>query len=251
MSHSITITNADILEQVKLSGKIPEIIEQIIQRKIIKNTVAEAGIKIETEELQKTADQMRLVNKLISAEDTWIWLNKHGLSLDDFEDIVYTNLISAKLATHLFADKVEAYFYEHQLDYLGVVMYEAMLDDEDLAWELFYAIKEGETSFHDVARIHIQDIELRRKSGYLGIVYRRDLQPEISAAVFAAKPPQLLQPIVTSKGVHLIFVEEIIQPQLNERLCLEIATHLYYEWLKMQSQEAEVKLQIDEIVSNS
>ncbi|MHC5819760.1 MAG: peptidylprolyl isomerase, partial [Nostoc sp.] len=182
MSQPITITNEDILQQVKLSCKIPEIVEQIIHRKVIIAAAEKAGIKIEVEELQKAADQIRLVNKLDGAEDTWKWLDKHGLSIDNLEEIAYISLISGKLVKHLFADKVEPYFFENQLDYVGVVMYEVVLDDEDLALELFYAIKEGEMSFYDVAHKYIQDVELRRKGGYLGIVRRKDLKPEISAA---------------------------------------------------------------------
>jgi hypothetical protein len=66
------------------------------------------------------------MGKLKSADDTWAWLQKHGLSLDDFEELIYNNVISGKLAHHLFADKVEPFFVEHQLDYAGVVMYEVV-----------------------------------------------------------------------------------------------------------------------------
>ncbi|MFB2978220.1 peptidylprolyl isomerase [Microseira sp. BLCC-F43] len=237
MLKALAITNEDILHQVKLSCKIPEIIEQIIARKAIENAVAEAGIKVETEELQKAADQMRLINQLLNADDTWAWLEKHHLSLDDFEEIVYTNLLAGKLAQHLFGDKIEPYFFQNQLDYAGVVMYEVVLDDEDVAMELFYAVKEGEMSFHDVARQYIQDVELRRKGGYLGMVHRKDLKAEISAAVFAAKPPQLIKPVVTAKGVHLILVEEIIQPELNEKLRTNIISNLFSQWLNQQIAE--------------
>lgn len=241
MSQTITITNEDILSQVKLSCKIPEFIEGIVIRKVIENAVAEAGIKVETEELQKAADQIRLMNKLISADDTWAWLEKHSLSIDDYEEIVYSTVISGKLAAHLFADKVEPYFFENQLDYTAVVMYEVVLDNEDLVIELFYAIKEGEMSFYDVAHKYIQDTDLCRKGGYQGIVHRKDIKPEISAAVFAAKPPQLLKPIVTSSGVHLILVEEIIQPQLDNVLRHKIGLDLFQQWLKQQITQIEIK----------
>ncbi|MBN3942783.1 peptidylprolyl isomerase [Nostoc sp. NMS9] len=241
MSRTITITNEDILSQVKLSCKVPEFIEGIVTRKVIANAAAEAGIKVETEELQKAADQMRIMNKLNSANDTWAWLEKHGLCIDDYEEIVYSTVISGKLAAHLFADKVEPYFFENQLDYTAVVMYEVVLDDQDLAIELFYAIKEGEISFYDVAHKYIQDTELRRKGGYRGIVHRKNIKPEICAAVFAAKPPQLLKPIVTSSGVHLILVEEIIQPQLDNVLRHKIGLDLFQEWLKQQITQVEIK----------
>ena len=146
---TLTITNNDILHQIKLDCKIPEIVKQIISRKVITDAATEAGIKIETEELQAAADEMRLMNKLINAEDTWAWLNKNGLSIDDFEAIIYNNLLSTKLAIHLFAEKIESYFFERKLDYVGAVIYEVVLDDEDLADELFYAIQEGETNFYD------------------------------------------------------------------------------------------------------
>ncbi|MFN6518648.1 MAG: peptidylprolyl isomerase [Nostoc sp. CreGUA01] len=240
MLQTITITNKDILQQVKLSCQIPEIVEEIVSRNFIVSAAKEAGIKVETEELQKAADLLRLMNGLTSADNTWKWLDKYGLSLDDFEEMVYYSSLIAKLTQHLFAEKIEPYFFEHQLDFAGVVIYEVILEDEDLALELFYAIKEGEMSFFDVAHKYIQDTELRRKGGYLGILRRQDLKPEISAAVFAAKPPQILKPIVTLKGLHLVFVEEIIQAELDDNLRHKIASQLFAEWLKEQVQEVEV-----------
>ncbi|MEH1892801.1 MAG: peptidylprolyl isomerase [Nostoc sp.] len=245
MSQPITITKEDILSQVKLSCKIPEFIEGIVTRKVIANAAAEAGIKVETEELQKAADQIRLMKKLNSADDTWAWLEKHSLCIDDYEEIVYSTVISGKLAAHLFANKVEPYFFENQLDYAGVVMYEVILDDQDLAIELFYTIKEGEMSFYDVAHKYIQDKELSRKGGYRGIVKRKDLKPEIATNVFAATPPQVLKPIVASKGVHLILVEEIIKPQLDSMLRYQILEDLFTAWIKQQIEPVEITKKLD------
>jgi parvulin-like peptidyl-prolyl isomerase len=130
------------------------------------------------------------------------------------------------------------------LDYAGVVMYEVVLDDEDLAIELFYGIQEGEMSFYEVAHQYIQDTELRRKGGYRGIVRRKELKPEISAAVFAAKPPQVLKPIVTSSGVNLILVEEIIQPELDDKLSSQIMFNLFDEWLQQQIEQVEFNVKL-------
>ncbi|NEO79601.1 peptidylprolyl isomerase, partial [Moorena sp. SIO4G3] len=69
---------------------------------------------------------------------------------------------------------------------------------------------------------------------------RQQLKPEIAAAVFAATPPQILQPIVTSSGVHLILVEEIIQPQLDQQLRSEILSDLFSEWLREQMEQMEI-----------
>jgi parvulin-like peptidyl-prolyl isomerase len=240
MSNTITISREEINHQLKLSCQIPSLVESIVARKVILSTAAELSIKAEPEELQKTADNIRFVNKLIRANDTWAWLKKHHLSLEEFEELIYTTVVSAKLAQHLFANQVEAFFVENQLDYLQVVMYEIILDDEELAIELFYELQEGEINFHEIAHQYIQDAELRRTGGYRGLLRRKDLKPEISAAVFAATPPQILKPIVTSKGIHLILVEELIKPVLDGWLRQNIVSELFDAWVKQQIEQAEV-----------
>ena len=245
MSKLLTVSREEIVHQIKLSCQIPSVIEGIATRKILANTAQELGIKVEPEELQIAADNIRLINNLRRTDDTWLWLQKHSLSLDEFEESVYATVVSSKLAQHLFADKVEPFFVEHQLDYAQVVMYEVVLDDQDLAMELFYAIAKGETSFPSVAHQYIQDTELRRTGGYQGTLSRKALKPEISAAVFAATPPQILKPIATSSGVHLIWVEELIQPQLDELIRYKILSDLFSEWLKGQIEQFEIEIELN------
>lgn len=249
MPTALHISLDDIVRQIKLSCQFPSVIEGIITRQIIHRTAREQGIKAEPDELQQAADAFRFTSNLKSAESTWSWLQKHCLSLDDLEELVETTVVSSKLAQHLFADKVEPFFIEHQLDYAKAAIYEVILEDKDLAMELFYAVEEREISFHEVARQYIQDTELQRRAGYRGTLCRMDLKPEISAAVFAATPPQILKPIVTSKGIHLILVEELIQPQLDEKLGYEILSNLFPTWLseKFQQFEPIVKFNLENV----
>jgi len=49
-----------------------------------------------------------------------------------------------------------------------------------------------------------------------------------------------MRQIVTSKGVHLILVEEIIQPELNDKLRYQIVSELFGEWVINQSNKMKV-----------
>lgn len=247
MPKIMNVSAVEILHHMKLNCQIPNVLEAIATRRIIAEAVKKANITIEQQELQQAADSLRLANQLVKADDTWAWLQKHYIDLDDFEEMAQINLLSAKLANHLFADKIEKFFVEHQFDFVSAVTYEVILDDEDLALELFYALQENEITFPEIARQYIQEIELRRTGGYHGIRYRRDFKPEIAAAVFAALPPQAIKPIVTQTGVHLIWVEEVIKPQLTEQLGLQILGDLFVVWLKQQLEEVKViaHLEID------
>ncbi|MDF5730095.1 MAG: peptidylprolyl isomerase [Rhizonema sp. PD38] len=245
MSKRLTISCEDIIHNMKLSYQFPSVVEAIATSKIISDAAVEAGIQVQPEELQQAGDRVRFANKLVKATDTWAWLKKHHLSLDEFEQLIRINVLSSKLAHHLFSKQVETFFFAHQLNYMAAVTYEVVLDDRDLALELFYALQENEISFPEVARQYIQDPQLRRAWGYQGIRYRQDFRPEIATAVFATTTPaQIIKPIVSSKGVHLIWVEEIIHPKLDEALRMNIQQDLFSSWLKQQIEQADVDIQL-------
>ncbi|MBE9009693.1 peptidylprolyl isomerase [Pseudanabaenaceae cyanobacterium LEGE 13415] len=245
MTRVIAISLPEILQYLKIACQIPSIADAIASRKIIAEVAAADGITVELTELQQAADTVRIANDLLTPESTWSWLAKHCLSVDEFEEIAHQNVLSAKLAEHLLSDRVDPFFVAHQLDYTSAVLYEVVFEDEDLAIEVYYALQEGEMQFYEVAQQYSQDVELRRKGGYCGKIPRSELRPEISAAVFAATPPQLLRPIITPKGAHLIQVEEIIQPELDESLRLQILSELFAEWLKQQLEQARLAVQLD------
>jgi len=245
MSKVLNVSSGDIIRNIKLSCKIPDVVEAIATQKIIAETALELGITVEEKEIQQEGDRLRLEKKLVKAKDTWNWLKKHDLSLDDFEQLVHTNILTRKLANHLFAGQVERFFYEHQFDYTTAVTYEVIFDDRDLALELFYAFQECEISFQEIVRQYIQDPHIRRAGGYQGLRRRKDFRPEIAAAVFAATPPQILKPITTPKGVYLIWVEEIIQPKFDDELRQKITTDLFSAWLQQQIGTLEIVTQLD------
>ncbi len=236
MFQTIDINSDEVTSQVKLSCQLPEVMEEIVKRKLILEAVVELGITVSNHEIQQAADSIRSANNLSTSKDTFFWLEKYALSIEDFERIAYYSLISQKLATYLFADKVKPYFLENKLIYTSIVMYEILVEDKDLANNLFYLIKEGKNSFFDLAYKYIQNVDLRRQLGYKGIVKSTDLGTEFLTPLLEAKPPEVLQPIYSVAGHHLIFVEEIIRPTLDESLYNRILLDLFHSWLKQRVQ---------------
>ena len=234
-----SISASQIIQSIKLSRKMPAVLAELVNQKIIETTATQENIIVNEDELQKAADRFRLENKLISSQDTLKWLEKHHLSITEFEQSLKMEILSQKLAHHLFQDRVEANFHAHHLDYYQAIVYEIPLDNFNLAMELFYGIQEQELSFWDLAHKYIENDELRRHNGYRGKKTRSQLQPEIAAAVFALnndRLPQIIKPIAIGKKTYLIYVEEIIQPVLERSLRQKIITQLFEDWLGKQRQ---------------
>ncbi|MBV6623600.1 MAG: peptidylprolyl isomerase [Rivularia sp. (in: Bacteria)] len=245
MKNILSISSQEIIHHLKVSCQVPDVIEGIAIKQIIADTAQQAGIKVSEDELQQEGDRLRFAKKLVKATDTWAWLKRHHLALDEFEELAYNNVLWDKVAHHLFADAVESFFYQNQLDFMAAATSEVVLDDYDLALELFYGIQENELTFPEIAREYISNPQSRRAAGYQGIKRRDDFRPEVAAAVFAAKPPEIIKPVATNKTVYLIWVEEIIQPDLNDELREQIITDLFDGWLKQQLQQMEILTSLD------
>ncbi len=227
----ITIQPSEIQEHLKLSCQLPILIQEILTRKIIAEEANAYGITVSPEELQTGADQFRYLHKLQRSEETYTWLKQFWLTVDDFEVIIYESVLANKLSSHLFSDRVEAYFSHHQLDYWCAIYYEVVLDDRDLALELHCALQEQELSFYEVAQQYHKNREKQRMGGYCGKVRRDSLSSELSAAIFSAHAPQIIQPVLTPKGIHLIYVEELSPPTLDVALQAQILNQLFSEWI--------------------
>jgi parvulin-like peptidyl-prolyl isomerase len=150
-------------------------------------------------------------------------------------------LLAAKLARHLFSDRVEAYYRSHRAESVQVVLYEVVLDNVDMAIELFYALQAQEVTFDEVAKRYSMEVRSRRQRGYRGVLHPADLPSELAEAVFAASAPEVLRPIELKGNVHLLYVEERIEPVLDESMREGILTELFSNWLKEQVAQAEIR----------
>ncbi len=229
----------NILYQIRLSGQIHSIVEAVISEKIIDQEATKMAIEIEAKEIQSEADKIRLNNQLYKPEETWIWLESQGLTLNDLEFIARKNIIARKLAEKLFSDQIKHFFALNHPNYQSAIIYEIVFDDADLAMEIFHAIAEKKMDFAQAAREYCQDQQMRFSGGYRGNFKPQELKPEFASAIFAANPPKLLQPIVTSNSAHLIKIEEIIQPILDDVLENQILSDLFNIWLKQKLMEVD------------
>lgn len=244
MKNPIYISSQDIANHIKLSSKFSKTLNEITNRKVIESTAREVGIKVDQKELQQAADNFRINHQLYNAKETWSWLYKNHLSLNDFKDLVYANALAEQLARYLFAEKVDSWYKEHQLDYAIASIYEMILEEE-LAIELFCKLQEQQIYFYEITSEWKQAEYIANWCGYLGFsrskVTKKVLKPKVAVKVFSASPPQILQPIKTNSVTHLILVEEFIQPKLNDQLRAQIISDLFTAWLKEKIKEIQIK----------
>jgi hypothetical protein len=244
MSESITIHLSDIWQQAKCQLFARQLIDQTIQQRLVTIAAQQRGIAVSLEELQASADRLRMQHQLLTTQSTLAWLERHQLSIEDFEDIAQFTLLSEKVKAQVVESQIAPYFYQHQLDYEQAILYEVILPQHELAMELFYALQERELDFLAVVHRYGGDRRLRLSGAYRRVIRRRDVAAELSAMIFAATAPQILRPFVQDDRTHLIYVVELIQPELTELLQAEIRQVLFQQWLQQQQQQQQYQVNL-------
>ncbi|AUT02643.1 peptidylprolyl isomerase [Nostoc sp. CENA543] len=233
----IVITPEEVVNLLKREMTFKEVYQKILFNKVIWQVAQERGIIVTDEEIEAEANRQRREKHLEKAADTLAWLQEEVVTTDDWELGIRDRLLSEKLANVLFAAEVEDFFYKNKLDFEQVIYYQIIVDSEKLAQEIYYQIEDSEISFYEAAHLYNIDISRRRKCGYEGQVYRFNLLKDIAKVVFTSQPQQLIGPVKTEQGYHLLMVEEFIPAELTPQKYQEILHHLFHKWLLVESQK--------------
>ena len=226
-----SLDNEEIIGFLKQNLEFKEVYQKILSKKVIDQVAEERAITVTVEEIQNQANQQRHEKRLEKAADTLAWLADQMITSDDWEAGIRERLLAQKLAESLFSKDVEKYFIQNRLNFEQVSLYQIIVPYERLARELFYQIEEEEISFYHAA--HLYDIDPRRREqcGYEGKLYRWGLKADFAAIVFGSNPGEILTPVKTDQGYHLILVEEFIQAELTPERYQEILQKLFKDWL--------------------
>jgi len=86
----------DALRYLILTGQYFEAEAEVYRRKLTVLEARKIGLSVSEEELQKAADAFRLVNGLFKSEDTYVWLNTVGVSIEGFIRYLEENILIDK-----------------------------------------------------------------------------------------------------------------------------------------------------------
>jgi len=227
-----SFTSDDVVKYLHLSGQQDSIYTGIIRNQEVRKKAPELGLSVSDSELQEFVDNFRTSRGMYHAQETLDQLARAGLTIEDLEMYCETALLTNKLMDHLAgATKIESYFVNNRSQFDQARLSIILVDKIELANELVMQITEDEADFHTLARKYSLDSNSRYAGGYIGLMPRNALAEAISAKVFNANPGDLLGPFDTNDFFQLIYVEELIKPELDARLKEQIRQALFTEWL--------------------
>jgi parvulin-like peptidyl-prolyl isomerase len=224
-------TNENIISYLRRSYKLAEIATLAERDALILKVCDRLAITISDEELQAAGDTFRLEHKLLGASETLAWLQEQRITVEDWSQGIRVALLTKKLKEHLFGDAVDAHYISNRNDYKRVALSQILVRDLPDALEVAHALREENASFCGLALEYSKGKQSKENGGFVGICFVAKLLPKIAQAISEAKEGEVIGPIQTQLGYHIIRVEKTFPIELTESVRKEILNSLFQSWL--------------------
>lgn len=227
------ITPEELIRTLVLNGQFSSVIREPIRRKEVRKKAEELGISVNNGDLQETADQYRERVGLHSSDQTFRFLERYGLEVEDLESYCETSLLEEQVKRHLAGQEdIEEYFVNNRAEFNRVRISIIDVEKEGMAREMKHQVENDDARFHQLAREHSIDENTRYDGGHMGWLRRNDLEAGLRKKVFNADAGSVLGPIEGPDGYRLLLVEETRSAELTDDVKEEIMEQIFWDWLE-------------------
>ena len=233
----------ELLYALKISNGL-DTLASAVREVVLLDAIRRDGIEVSDPELQQGSDDLRARLGLHLAADTETWLDEHEMSVEDFETYLWRRAATEKLKDRIAEGKVKGYFDQHRPAFDAVRLAQIVVEGEDRARAIVAELGAGKADFGSLARQYSVDSESRSAGGHLGWMNRTQLPAPVAAAVFAAKPGDVVGPLSSDVGYNVYHVEDMRRASLDEDTTRSVREALFVEWLgeELERARAEFKL---------
>lgn len=199
----------DQLYEVLMSQGGTDVLDSMIEQKVINKEAEKKSVTISEKELDKELDA--LITSY-GGEDTFNQaLEANGIKESEVKKDLETNLKAKKLVEdtiNISEDEMKSYFDENKDSFDQPEQVKAshiLVKDEKTANEVKKKLSDGE-KFAELAKEYSTDTASKEDGGDLGYFSKEDMVQEFSDAAFDLNVNEISEPVKTEYGYHVIKV---------------------------------------------
>jgi len=227
-------TAEDIVAYLRRSYQLAEI-ATLAERDVLTFSICkQLGITVSDEELQTAGDAFRQEHKLLGASETIAWLTQQRITVEDWSQGIRLSLLTQKLKEHLFGESVDIDYISNRDNYRRIALSQVLVRDLTEALKITQALREENASFCTLALEHSKGKQSKENGGFVGIRFLAQLLPEIAQAVAGVKEGEVIGPVQTKLGYHILRIEKWFPAELNE-VREQVLESLFQGWLYVGS----------------
>lgn len=190
------------------------------------------------------ADDFRRCIGLHRAKETHEWIERIGITPEDFETFITEHVFKKKMIDTLTTEEaVAAYFNLNAPRFDTADIKHIVVEGREKAMEFIALLDEEPENFDEFAREYSLDDETKNTGGYIPEVRRGILPDEVEAKVFNASADDILGPFQVGEEelYEIIRVTAIHPARLDKSAREKISEAIYDEWLNERLKEHSVR----------
>lgn len=239
-----------------------EILEEMINRKLILQEGQRLDVSVTQEEVDEEIDAIK--NQFNSEEEFYQTLEEYGDSIDDLMDMIETDKLLEKIAMHDYdvgEEELKTYFLDNQMWFdipEEIRLSHILVNSVEEANEVIRRLNGGD-DFAELAGELSIDTFSKDEGGDLGFVERGELAYQFDEVfedvAFSLDIEEYSEPVETYRGVHIICVldrketREVTYDEVSDEVergyLNEVMGSRMHELLERLREEADIEKFID------
>jgi parvulin-like peptidyl-prolyl isomerase len=222
------------IDLATLDGYENQVLQALIDRKLLAQGARASGIEIETSAVNTTMQELAV--ELGGNEAMGAWLAETGYTLESFKLALAEDMLAADMVDLILQDLPENVEQVHARHILLASEADASFVLEQLA---------ANADFGRLANLYSRDASTKPDGGDLGWFPRGGLLfPEVESAAFELQPGEISGIVASDLGYHIIETLEKAERPLSPNDLRRQQEHAVEDWITAQRESANIELLI-------
>lgn len=227
-----TVEDADILTYLRHNFKFAPIAALAQNNAVVLANCEKLGIVVSDEEWQEKGDEFRTEHQLWGIPETMAWLEQQRITVDEWSQGIKVALLAKKLKEHLFGATVDGTYINNRDNYRRVALSQILVAHLATANKVVQMLREEPASFCAVALEYSKGKLSHENGGFIGVRYMVELIPEVATAIDNAEVGEIIGPVESKLGYHILRVEKWYPTELNQAVREQVMEALFKIWLE-------------------
>jgi parvulin-like peptidyl-prolyl isomerase len=230
-------SSSELLALLRQYQLVPQLLRGLVIDRVIKPFTCTA------EEQELALNQFYQQHQLDSPESIETWLQLNHLAPEEIETVVLRPFRIEKFKLATWGHKLKSYFLKRKASLDQVTYSLIRTQDQGLAHELYYRLKDDEQAFANLAQQFSEGAE-NKTGGRIGPVPLSQPHPAIRQLLTVSQTGQLWSPRRVDEWFVIVRLEHLEPVQLNRAVEQYLLNELFEAWVQTETaQQSPVILQ--------
>lgn len=189
-------------------AKDQELLDQLVDKEIVAQHAKSVKLTVSKNEVNEAFTKLEEKNG--KEELAKVLGDLYGINEIQFKTLIYDQLLKQKVQDYF---EQQGQWYQYKVRHILIKVDQGSdqktQDSAKAKADMILRLIQGGKDFSEMAKEYTNDGATKDSGGDLGYISRGKADPDFEAAVFAAKKGDLLGPVRTQYGWHLIIADDV------------------------------------------